>query len=161
MVQWLRLHALKAGGPVSIPGQTRSHVPQLDILHAIAKIKDPVCRNEHPEQPNELKIYIFIKTDHISLALSWLCQLFWRMTESEGVVICSQLIIHESGLRMPRLAAGVWSEGSLLESWTFNLWSLILTLDSWSQKSLQFPYLRNLKLKKFPRGIQYSHILHV
>ncbi|TEA25426.1 hypothetical protein DBR06_SOUSAS11710014, partial [Sousa chinensis] len=46
VVQWLRLHAPKAGGQGSIPGQgTRSHMPQLrvhtsqlKILHAATKI---------------------------------------------------------------------------------------------------------------------------
>ena len=39
VVQWLRLHALNAGGPGSIPGQgTRSLMPQLKILHVTTKI---------------------------------------------------------------------------------------------------------------------------
>ena len=39
VVQWLRLRALNAGGPGSIPGQgTRSHMPQLKIPHATVKI---------------------------------------------------------------------------------------------------------------------------
>ena len=43
VVQWLRSHALNAGGPGSISGQeTRSHMPQLKILHAAMKVKDPV-----------------------------------------------------------------------------------------------------------------------
>ena len=38
MVQRLRLHIPNAGGPGSIPGQgTRSHMPQLKILHAATK----------------------------------------------------------------------------------------------------------------------------
>ena len=42
MVQGLRLCTLKAGGPGLIPGQgTRFHMPQLMILHATVKIKDP------------------------------------------------------------------------------------------------------------------------
>ena len=42
LVQWLRCHAPKAGGPGSIPGQgIRSHTPQLGILHAAMKIEDP------------------------------------------------------------------------------------------------------------------------
>ncbi|TEA24285.1 hypothetical protein DBR06_SOUSAS26710012, partial [Sousa chinensis] len=44
VVQWLRFHVPKAGGPGSIPGQgTRSHVPQLKIPRATTK--DPACRN--------------------------------------------------------------------------------------------------------------------
>ena len=44
--QWLRLHAHNAGGPGSIPGQgTRSHVPQLKILHATLKTEDSECHN--------------------------------------------------------------------------------------------------------------------
>ncbi|TEA33613.1 hypothetical protein DBR06_SOUSAS3910181, partial [Sousa chinensis] len=51
VVQWLRLHAPKAGGLGSIPGQgTRSHMPQLrvcmlqlKILHAATE--DPARRN--------------------------------------------------------------------------------------------------------------------
>ena len=40
VIQWLRLHAPKAGAPGSIPGQgTRSHMPQLKILHAATKIR--------------------------------------------------------------------------------------------------------------------------
>ena len=39
VVQWLRLYAPSAWGPGSIPGQgTRSHMPQLKILHAATKI---------------------------------------------------------------------------------------------------------------------------
>ena len=45
MVQWLRLHAPKAGGPGSIPGQgtgarmpqQRVHTPHLKIPHAAVK----------------------------------------------------------------------------------------------------------------------------
>ena len=38
VVQWLRCHAPHAGGPDLIPGQgTRSHMPQLNILHAAIK----------------------------------------------------------------------------------------------------------------------------
>ena len=38
VVQWLRLHAPNARGLGSIPGQgTRSHMPQLKILHAATK----------------------------------------------------------------------------------------------------------------------------
>ena len=38
MVQWLRLHTPNAGGLSSIPGQRpRSHIPQLEILHATTK----------------------------------------------------------------------------------------------------------------------------
>ena len=46
VVQWLRVHAPKAGGLALIPGQgTRSHLPQLRILHAAMKIKDPVSHS--------------------------------------------------------------------------------------------------------------------
>ena len=42
VVQWLRLYAPNAGGPGSIPGQeTRSHMPQLKIMQAAAKMEDP------------------------------------------------------------------------------------------------------------------------
>ena len=42
VVQWVKLPAPNSGGPSLIPGQgTRSHVPQLKILHAAMKIKDP------------------------------------------------------------------------------------------------------------------------
>ena len=38
VIQWLRLRAPKAGAQGSIPGRgTRSHTPQLMILHPIAK----------------------------------------------------------------------------------------------------------------------------
>ncbi|TEA36102.1 hypothetical protein DBR06_SOUSAS11510009, partial [Sousa chinensis] len=44
VVQRLRLRAPNAGGKGLIPGQgTRSHIPQLKILHAASK--DPTCRN--------------------------------------------------------------------------------------------------------------------
>ena len=46
VVLWLRLQAPSAGGLGSIPGQgTGSHMPQLKILHAETKIKDPMCCN--------------------------------------------------------------------------------------------------------------------
>ena len=54
MVQWLKLCGPNAGGPGWIPGQgnksshvstTSSHTTARDILHATAKIKDPVCPN--------------------------------------------------------------------------------------------------------------------
>ncbi|TEA37298.1 hypothetical protein DBR06_SOUSAS6710032, partial [Sousa chinensis] len=39
VAQWLRLLAPNAGGPGLIPGQgTRSHMPQVKILHAATKI---------------------------------------------------------------------------------------------------------------------------
>ena len=38
VVQWLRLHTPKAGGPGSIPGQgTKFHMPQLSISQATTK----------------------------------------------------------------------------------------------------------------------------
>ena len=51
MVQWLRLCALNAGGPGSIPGQgTRSRMPplrvcmlQLKIPHATIRMEDPAA----------------------------------------------------------------------------------------------------------------------
>ena len=44
VLQWLRLHIPDAGGLDSIPGQgTRSYMPQLKILHAAMKNKDPKC----------------------------------------------------------------------------------------------------------------------
>ena len=44
MIQWLRLHTLKAGASSSILGQgTKAHVPQLKVLHPHAAIKDPAC----------------------------------------------------------------------------------------------------------------------
>ena len=46
LVQWLRLRTPNAGGPGGIPALgTRSHMPQLKILHAETKIKDPTCLN--------------------------------------------------------------------------------------------------------------------
>ena len=49
MVQWLRLHAPNIRGSGSMPGQgTRSHMPQL---------KDPICLNEYPVQPNKYKYF--------------------------------------------------------------------------------------------------------
>ena len=53
VAQWLRLHTPNAGGLGSVPGQgIRSHKPQLSvcgpqlkILHAAKKIKDPACYN--------------------------------------------------------------------------------------------------------------------
>ena len=40
VVQWLRLHSPNIGGLGLIPGQvTRSHMPQLKIMHAIIKIQ--------------------------------------------------------------------------------------------------------------------------
>ena len=47
MVQCLRLHAPKAGGPGSIPSQeTRTHIVlQLKILQAAAKVEDSKCHN--------------------------------------------------------------------------------------------------------------------
>ena len=44
VVQWPRLHAPKAWGLSSIPGQgTRSHRPQLKTPHATTKIRDSLC----------------------------------------------------------------------------------------------------------------------
>ena len=53
MVQWLRLHAPKAGGPGSMPGQgTRSHMhAATKSLHATTK--DPAHRNKDPARGNE------------------------------------------------------------------------------------------------------------
>ena len=44
VVQWLRLHAPNSGGLGSVPDRgTRSHMPQLKILHAANK--DLACHN--------------------------------------------------------------------------------------------------------------------
>ena len=49
MVQWLRLCALNAAGPGSVPGQgTRSHGLQLKIPHAAMKVDDPVWGQVRP-----------------------------------------------------------------------------------------------------------------
>ena len=54
MVQWLRRCSLNAGGSGLISGQgTRSHMPQLKILNAAAKIGDHMCHNQDPAQPNK------------------------------------------------------------------------------------------------------------
>ena len=46
VVQWLRFHILSAGGLGSIPCQgTRSHMPELKILHAERKVEDPTRCN--------------------------------------------------------------------------------------------------------------------
>ena len=46
MVQWLRLPVPNAEGLGSIPGrETRTHMPQLKILHAAMKIKGLACYN--------------------------------------------------------------------------------------------------------------------
>ena len=53
VVQGLRFHTPDAGGLGSISGQgTKSYMLQLKILRAPTKIKDPVCHNEDPAQPN-------------------------------------------------------------------------------------------------------------
>jgi len=42
VVQWLRLNALNAGVVDLTPGQgTKSHMPQLKILHTATKMGDP------------------------------------------------------------------------------------------------------------------------
>ena len=61
VVQWLRLHAPKAGGPGSISGQgtgshklqLRVHKPQLKIPHAMMKMQDPAGCNGNPVWPSE------------------------------------------------------------------------------------------------------------
>ena len=77
MVQWLRCHALRAGGLGLIPGQgTRSHRQQLKSSHATTK--DPACCKEDLAQPN--KNYVFFKNCtkkmrieclHICSILNW------------------------------------------------------------------------------------------
>ena len=43
-----------AGGLGSIPAQgTRSHLPQRKIPSAATKVKDPMCINSDPVQPNK------------------------------------------------------------------------------------------------------------
>ena len=60
MVQWLRLHAPSAGGPASIPVQgTRSHMPQLKILHSATKILHATTKTQH----SQINKYIFFKKD--------------------------------------------------------------------------------------------------
>ena len=50
VVQWLKLHAPNAGGPSSIPGQgTRSHVLQLNILHAVSKMPLITTKSWHTQ----------------------------------------------------------------------------------------------------------------
>ena len=63
-VQWLRLHASRAGGLGSAPGRgTRSHMPQLGVhtpqlrtLQATRKTEYPACCVYDPVRPNK---YIF------------------------------------------------------------------------------------------------------
>ena len=60
--QWLRLHVPNAEALGLIPGQgTRSHIQQLNRLHAATKLKDPTCRNQDLAQPNKhiSNIYIY------------------------------------------------------------------------------------------------------
>lgn len=61
-VQGLRLCTPKVRGPGSVSRWgTRSHVPklkdsltpQLKILRAITKTRDPACRKQDPAQPNK------------------------------------------------------------------------------------------------------------
>ena len=53
MVQWLRLHAPNARGPVWIPGQgTRFLMLQLS---SHSPTKDPTCCNQDPVQPKKNK----------------------------------------------------------------------------------------------------------
>ena len=48
VVQWLRLHVPKAGGPGSIPGQgTRSYM-HAATRSSQAATKEPACSNENP-----------------------------------------------------------------------------------------------------------------
>ena len=55
VVQWLRLCAPNAGGLGSIPGQgTRSHMPQLKILHATMKTEDPKYCNLRPSTAKQI-----------------------------------------------------------------------------------------------------------
>ena len=63
MVQWLRFHALNAGGPGSIPSQvTRSQMPQLKILCTINLKKK---KKSHVPQlrpsGNQINIFYFKK----------------------------------------------------------------------------------------------------
>ena len=56
VVQWLRLHAPKAGRPGSNRGQgTRSHVPRLKSPHAAAK--DASRHNEDPTHSSKDPTY--------------------------------------------------------------------------------------------------------
>ena len=56
VVQWPRLHTLRAGGPGSISAQgTGSYMPQLQILRATTKTEDPACCSQDPVQPNKDK----------------------------------------------------------------------------------------------------------
>ena len=65
VVQWLRLCALSAEGPGSIPGQeTRSHIlqlrvcmPQLKIWHAITKIPCTATKTRHSQINKKIKYY--------------------------------------------------------------------------------------------------------
>ena len=57
VVQWLRLRAPNAGGLGSIRGQgTRSHMPQLKILHATMKTEDPKYCNLRPSAAKQITI---------------------------------------------------------------------------------------------------------
>ena len=54
MVQWLRLHSPNAGDPGSTTGQvTRSHMPQLRILHVATKTW---CSKKKKKKKIQLKI---------------------------------------------------------------------------------------------------------
>ena len=62
VVQWLRLCAPNAGGLGSIRGQgTRSHMPQLKILHAAMKTEDPKYCNLRPSADKQINNHKWIK----------------------------------------------------------------------------------------------------
>ena len=72
VVQWLGLWAPNAEDPGPIPGQeTGSHMLQLKILHAAAKLKDPTCHNCRTPC-SQIRTNIYIKTTHGQIPFSLL-----------------------------------------------------------------------------------------
>ena len=97
MVQWLTLHAHSVGGTGSIPDHgTRSHMPQLKILHAAAKMEDPACINQvFPVVMYGCEIWTIKKAEHQRTdAFELWC---WRKT-LESPLDCKEIQpVHSKG----------------------------------------------------------------
>ena len=143
VAQWLRLPAPSAGGSGSIPGQeTRSHMPQLKILHAAAKIQDPP----------QLRLGI-TKSIHIFFKNHWEVANKRTSVHHVQIQICLTHEYKSAIKRCPSLKS--LAKGSLGENGYMYTYGWVPLLSTWNYHNIVNRLYPNIKLKVwqcFPGG---------
>ena len=166
---WLRLWTPNAVDPGSNPGHgTRSHMPQLNILHASRKIKNPSCRNCDLALPNKL-IGKKKRYGHALSGLSWLLvlgtpvEIRWSTGDRDAYLespgeswVCNHPtyhIHHHAGIEASShtetslylhlclvTAAGIWNQIFQMMSWPLWLNMGGSTCQNWAAVGIERHY---------------------